>query len=86
MVAGQEWPGGMLGPGAPIEAIRAQQLVRALARAMTERGLSGRQVAATCGLDQRTVSRLLSGASYPDIATLARIEAGLDRQLWIEAE
>lgn len=86
LVAGQQWPGGSLEPTAPIEAIRAQQLVRALAGAMSTLGLSGRQVSATCGVDQRTVSRLLSGSSYPDIATLARIEAGLGMQLWIEAE
>lgn len=86
MADGEEWPQGDLSLDAPIEALRARQLAKALASAMTERRLSGRQVAATCGVDQRTVSRLLSGASYPDIATLARIEAGMERQLWIEAE
>ena len=83
---GQEWPEGKLQSDAPIEAIRTQLFARALAGAMAERGLSGRQAAGVCGVDQRTVSRLLTGASYPDIATLARMEAGLDRQLWIESE
>jgi transcriptional regulator with XRE-family HTH domain len=57
--------------------------VQALADAMREQGFSGRQTAALCGVDQRTVSRVLTGTSYPDIATLARLEAGLGVPLWM---
>lgn len=79
---GEGWPEGELQSDAPVEAIRAQHVVRALAKAIAERNLSGRQAAGICGVDQRTVSRLLRGASYADISTLARLEAGLGVPLW----
>lgn len=82
MRPGQTWPAGKLQSNAPVEAVRAQAFVRTLADTLDQRGLSGRQASGLCGVDQRTVSRILTGTSYPDIATLARLEAGLGVALW----
>jgi hypothetical protein len=45
-------------------------------------GRSLRSLKGATGVDHTTVSVILSGQVWPDIATLARLEAGLDADLW----
>ncbi|MGU3411490.1 helix-turn-helix domain-containing protein [Microbacterium sp. M1A1_1b] len=43
---------------------------------------STRSVAAAAGIHHVTLLRVLAGDSWPDIATLARLEIALDAKLW----
>jgi hypothetical protein len=81
---GHEWPRGALVAGAPVEVLRTRRLAQNLAAVLEARSLSIRQAAALCGIAHPTLVRLLSGASYPDVATLARLEDGLEVALWGE--
>lgn len=45
-------------------------------------GRSIRSVAGEVGVDHSALSDLLAGRSWPDSATIARLEVGLDRALW----
>jgi len=62
----------------------AAEVVRLLAEAVRARigGLSRRAVARQCRLDHTTIAALLEGAKWPDVATVARLEAGLGVDLW----
>lgn len=79
---GQQWPEGALDKGAPAEAVRTRRLAMRLQSALLKDGLSIRQAAAQCGVSHPTLVRLLNGSSYPDVATLARLEDGLRAVLW----
>jgi len=57
----------------------ARRLVLNLREAMADR--STREVAAVTGVDRVTLSTILNGQSWPDIATLAKLERGLG-SLW----
>lgn len=82
---GHEWPRGALVAHAPVEVLRTKRLAQNLVAELESRSLSIRQAAALCGIAHPTLVRLLSGASYPDVATLARLEHGLNTVLWGEA-
>lgn len=58
----------------------AQGFCRQLAAAIGGRSL--RDVEAATGVDHDTVARILRGDTWPDIATLARLEHGLGVDLW----
>lgn len=58
----------------------ARQLVLNL-RAATG-GESLRSVAERCGLSHTTLVRVMNGKAWPDLATIARLEAGLHAPLW----
>lgn len=45
-------------------------------------GLSQRAVTELTGVDHSTISRVLSGHAWPDLATIARLELGLKTSLW----
>ena len=63
-----------------IEAVR--QISAALKAALAERGWSLRRVAAVSGVNRQAIANLLAGHSWPDIATVARLAAALDVDLW----
>lgn len=65
-------------PGA--EAVR--QISATLKAALAERGWSLRRVAAASGVNRQAIANLLAGDSWPDIATVARLAAALDADLW----
>ncbi|MFB8352559.1 helix-turn-helix domain-containing protein [Streptomyces niveus] len=44
---------------------------------MTLQGLGLRRVAALSGVNRQAVANLLAGSSWPDVATLSRLENGL---------
>ncbi|WP_246430633.1 helix-turn-helix domain-containing protein [Streptomyces rectiverticillatus] len=60
----------------------AQALARRLAAAMRERGLSANRLAAASGVNRQTIANVLAGATWPDLLTIASLEAALDAELW----
>ncbi|PZF02805.1 hypothetical protein DEJ01_09770 [Curtobacterium sp. MCLR17_040] len=58
----------------------ARQFVLNLRDAMAGRSL--RAVAADAGIGHVTLQRVLAGQAWPDLQTIARLEAGLDAELW----
>ncbi|MGA6158135.1 helix-turn-helix domain-containing protein [Stenotrophomonas sp. NPDC087984] len=65
-------------PGA--EAVR--QIARALAQALVDQGLSLRATAAGSGVNRQAIADLLAGRSWPDVATIARLDAFTGIRLW----
>jgi transcriptional regulator with XRE-family HTH domain len=59
---------------------RARQFAVNLAEAIE--GKSLRSVAGMAGVDEGTLRRVLSGNSWPDLRTIARVEASLGRRLY----
>lgn len=45
-------------------------------------GKSQRAVTELTGVEHSTISRVLSGQAWPDLATIARLELGLETNLW----
>ncbi|MEU7159192.1 helix-turn-helix transcriptional regulator [Streptomyces chrestomyceticus] len=62
------------------EAVR--RIAVALTRALAERGLSLRAAAAGSGVNRQAIADLLAGRSWPDVATVARLIAFMDVNLW----
>ncbi|MEU8308922.1 helix-turn-helix transcriptional regulator [Actinomadura sp. NPDC048955] len=81
-LASGAWPDGELAADAPIGAHYGRQVAMALARVMDERGLTQRALAELSGVHHNTVGRVLRGAVYPDLATLARLEQALDLNIY----
>ena len=71
---------------APIGAVAAHTVARTIENAMTERGLTLRALAAATGIHHATISRTLRGLNYPDVDTLAQIQAVLGVHLWPPAD
>ncbi|PYC82680.1 hypothetical protein C7C46_10010 [Streptomyces tateyamensis] len=53
-----------------------------LAQSLAERRLSLRQAAAGSGVNRQAIADLLAGRSWPDVATVARLEAFTGARLW----
>lgn len=62
----------------------AVEVARVLACRLREamNGRSAREVGRTAGIDYTTVSAVLNGSTWPDLMTIARLEAALDSDLW----
>ncbi len=45
-------------------------------------GQSLRAAKAVTGVDHTTIAAILNGTTWPDLATIARLEAGLHTDLW----
>lgn len=58
---------------------QARQLVINLREAMAQRSI--REIASITGVDRATIGAVLQGKSWPDIATLAKLEHALG-PLW----
>lgn len=70
---------------AEYEAMRPEyDAVRAVIAARLESNLTQKELAERTGIRQSNISRIESGASSPTIDTLARIAAGLGKQLRID--
>jgi hypothetical protein len=41
-----------------------------------------REIGDVTGVDRTTIAEFIAGKSWPDIATLAKLEVGLDAELW----
>jgi hypothetical protein len=58
----------------------ARQFVVNVRAAMGDRSI--RSVAADAGIGSVTLGSVLAGNAWPDLATIARLEAGLNAELW----
>ncbi len=76
-LAGQPWPD--VPSDDPLAEV-ARQFVVNVRDAMG--GRSVRSVAAEVGMGNVTLLTVLAGKAWPDLATIARLEAGLDAELW----
>ncbi len=77
-VVSGDWPVAQL-DGDPAAEV-AQRLAARLAAVVDGRSL--RAVERATGVDHDTVARILRGAPWPDIATVAHLEHGLGADLW----
>lgn len=59
-----------------------QHIARAIDFSIKQRELSLRQVAAASGVNRQAIADLIAGRAWPDVATVARPESGLDTPLW----
>lgn len=67
------------------EAMRPEyDAIRAVIAARLESHMTQKELAEKTGIQQSNISRIESGASSPTIDTLARIAAGLGKQLRID--
>lgn len=71
---------------APAGAVAAHTIARTIETAMTERGLTLRALAAQTGVDHSSISRIIRGHTYPDVDTLATLQATLGVHLWPPAD
>lgn len=67
-------------PSQRAEVETARQFALNLRRALD--GLSLRAAKARTGVDHTTISDILNGAAWPDLHTIARLEAGLGADLY----
>ena len=74
------WPDGELDDDAPTAVPVVRELVLRLRREMGSR--SARQVAKEADIGHTTLAALLRGERWPDAATVAKLEAALDADLW----
>ncbi len=72
------WPDGRV--DGPVEAWAVQQLCLRLREAMGGRGL--REVARAADVNHSSLRALLLGQAWPDVVTLARLEAAVGADLW----
>jgi len=73
----ESWPDA---PSADLAGEAARCFVLNLMSAMGERSV--RSVANDAGLDEGTVRRILAGAAWPDLRSVARLEAALRAALY----
>lgn len=78
-----EWPKDAVpNDDAPVGVHYSLALARTLSALAEERNLSHRRMSESAGLSAPTVGRIVRGAVYPDLATLARLEAALQTDLY----
>jgi ribosome-binding protein aMBF1 (putative translation factor) len=65
-----------------VAAAVVQAIARRLADALAERGWSRRTAAGRLGINRQTIADVIEGRCWPDVATVARLEAGLNTVLW----
>jgi hypothetical protein len=74
------WPNGRPTPGAPLAVTYAQHISRAIVAAMGEEGPTS--VCARADIARSTLHDILTGRSWPDVVTLAKLENVLETRLW----
>lgn len=75
-----EWPEGAIVPEAPTAVRYAVEIAKRLECEL--RGRSKADVARRADLERSTLYDLLSGQTWPDAITLAKLEEVLDTRLW----
>lgn len=80
LAAGEDWPSGRLVKDTPEEVRLVAGIVGRL-RVVAD-DLGTREMARRAGLSPQTVSNLLTGKTYGDVVTIARLERALDVVLW----
>lgn len=74
------WPEGTFSPDAPDAVAHAVAIAVALALALEGKNKS--EVAAAAQIERSTLYDILTGKSWPDTVTLAKLEAHLGQSLW----
>lgn len=80
VLAQGDWPDGALEPDAPAAARYVQEISRRLRDASSDASVS--EVAAAAGLARSTIYDILTGTTWPDVVSLAQLEAVLEVRLW----
>jgi transcriptional regulator with XRE-family HTH domain len=75
----QDWPDAEIDD---VAARTVQDVAGALAFAMREQGMSLRQAAIGSGVNRQAIANLVAGNAWPDVATVARLEAFLGVALY----
>lgn len=75
----EAWPDAVVDD---VAAAVVQTIARRLAAALNERGWSRRTAADHLAINRQTIGDVLDGRTWPDVATIARLEAGLNTPLW----
>jgi hypothetical protein len=68
--------------GEHVAATAVQHIARELKTAITEQQLTLRGLATASGVNRQAIADLLAGRSWPDVATIARLQNALSRRLW----
>ena len=82
-VASGSWPDAVLRDDAPPHVERVQATCRSLRDHLNASGESARSVAARANVAHTTVTRVLRGETWCDVATLAALEDALDADVWV---
>lgn len=73
-------------PYAVMDGYRPAQVGQAIARALTEamerRQVSANVLAAEAGINRQVIANILAGRTWPDMLTVASLEAALGEMLW----
>lgn len=77
-----DWPQAALAADAPVAAHYARHIAARLQAELAEGSLS--QLARRADVNRSTLQGLLAGRSWPDVVTVAKLEAALGRRLWPE--
>jgi hypothetical protein len=67
---------------APLSAHYGLALARLLQQTLADRGLSMRDAARLTTVSRPTIARIIDGVTLPDLGTLARLEAGLEIDIY----
>ncbi|WP_336216980.1 helix-turn-helix domain-containing protein [Nonomuraea sp. LPB2021202275-12-8] len=76
----QAWPHTDL--AGHLAAAVVQAIAATLAGELAARKLSRRGLATLSGVNRQSINDLLAGTSWPDVATIALLEAALAQRLW----
>jgi lambda repressor-like predicted transcriptional regulator len=68
--------------GALIAAAAVQDIARHLAAAIADQGWSLRRLSLAAGVNRQAIADLLAGRSWPDVATVARLDHATGQHLW----
>ncbi|MEU6079379.1 helix-turn-helix domain-containing protein [Streptomyces sp. NPDC047108] len=75
-----DWPYAVMDGYRPAQV--AQAIARALSEAMERQALSANALASAAGVNRQVITYVLRGETWPDILTLASLEAALGEMLW----
>ena len=78
-----QWPDATLTTDAPQHVARVQAMCRRLRDRIDDSGESARSVAHRAGIAPSTVTRVLQGQTWCDVATLAALEDALGVEVWV---
>ena len=82
-IASGIWPDAVLRDDAPRHVERVQATCRSLRDHLNASGESVRSVAARAEVAHTTVTRVLRGETWCDVATLAALEDALGKDVWV---
>ncbi|MFI7644384.1 helix-turn-helix domain-containing protein [Nonomuraea sp. NPDC049400] len=76
----ENWPHADL--SGHVAAAVVQAIAATLAEVIADQGLSFRRLAVMSGVNRQTINDLVAGRCWPDVATIAQLEASLAIRLW----